>query len=250
VTGSGRPLRHPSPKKVHRFQDSYDCLLSPLRNDSELDLALLAAKSPQRHPVTKQSDPSDVSIFAHWRKYLWIKCRPLSLRHKEFRNPKRSQSSVANYTNSNSKNKTPGRCHTDHLSSQDPQPPPQLRERVVNALLDRSIGSGDRAAFATLCDVNAGSRRSAAGAPKRLGNLGSSPKTGIFPSPSCAAFSRYSLAIRQSSAATSVPVVTCDWEAHILASATSSSYAWLLTHNRTSSDNRISIPPKRFLLLP
>jgi hypothetical protein len=121
--------------------------------------------------VTKQSDPSDVSIFAHFgEKYLWIECRLPSLLHKEFRIPEGSQSSVANYTNSNAKNKTPGRCHTDHLSSQDSQPPPQLREHVVNALLDRSIGSGDRAAFATLCDVNAGQkpRRSAAGAPRRL----------------------------------------------------------------------------------
>jgi hypothetical protein len=88
-------------------------------------------------------------------KNLWIECRLPSLLHKKFRIPERSQS-VANYTNSNAKNKTLGRCHTDHLSSQDSQPPPQLSEQVVNAPLDRSSGSGDRASFVTLCDVNAG----------------------------------------------------------------------------------------------
>jgi hypothetical protein len=128
-------------RKVRRFQDSCDCFLSPLRNDSELDLALLDVKSPQRHPVKKQSDPSDISIFAHFgEKYFWIECRLPSLLHKEFRIRERSQSIAAKHTNSNAKDETPGRCHTDHLSSQKSQPPPQLREQVVNALLDRSIG--------------------------------------------------------------------------------------------------------------
>jgi hypothetical protein len=76
-------IETPFAKKVPRFQDSDDCFLAPLRNDGELDPALLYAKNCVRN-VTLRKNNLILLIFrycfsiAHFReKYLWIECRLL-----------------------------------------------------------------------------------------------------------------------------------------------------------------------------
>src|ERR1700733_10770434 len=44
------------PKKVVRFQNTYDCFLAPLGNDGELDLALLDVEDSDRRATLRKNN--------------------------------------------------------------------------------------------------------------------------------------------------------------------------------------------------
>src|ERR1700730_7460243 len=97
VTRSGWPFRHPSPKKVVGFQNTYDCFLAPLGNDGELNLALLDVKNRVRLATLRKNNLVLVILgyrfpIAHFgEKCFRLECGLPTLLHEEVLFPGRSQ---------------------------------------------------------------------------------------------------------------------------------------------------------------
>src|ERR1700747_2762911 len=92
------PIETPLAKKVTRFQNSNDCLLAPLGNDRELDLAPLDVKNRVRN-VTLRKNNLILLIFRYsfsianlGEKYFGIECGLPALFHSHHL-PIRSQAS-------------------------------------------------------------------------------------------------------------------------------------------------------------